>query len=275
MANRYNYYDLDPTYRNAFGQPLMRMTFDYKDNEHKMSRHIAQVINELAKSMNPTSMNPAAARTDVVVGGAVSKHAQYRRHDHGHQPGQQRGQQVSAKLGLPQSLHHGRERVPAQLGLQPDRPGRRAGLPRGGYLEKRLSQETRPAGVGMNIVSRHKLPLLVLTGLFAAAGAHADGDAARGKKLFEECAACHSLERGVNGVGPGLQGVFERKAGDLADYRYSPAMKRSGLAWSARTLDIFIADPQKEILGNRMPFSGMPEARDRADLIEYLRGAAR
>ena len=63
MANRYNYYDLDPTYRNAFGQPLMRMTFDYKENEHKMSRHIAQVINDLAKSMNPTSMNPASART--------------------------------------------------------------------------------------------------------------------------------------------------------------------------------------------------------------------
>jgi gluconate 2-dehydrogenase alpha chain len=36
MANRYNYYDLDPTYRNAFGLPLMRMTFDYKENEHKM-----------------------------------------------------------------------------------------------------------------------------------------------------------------------------------------------------------------------------------------------
>ena len=47
MANRYNYYDLDPTYRNAFGQPLMRMTFDYKENEHKMSRHMAQVINDL------------------------------------------------------------------------------------------------------------------------------------------------------------------------------------------------------------------------------------
>ena len=64
MANRYNYYDLDPTYRNAFGLPLMRMTFDYKENEHKMSRHMAQVINELSKSMNPTSMNPASARTD-------------------------------------------------------------------------------------------------------------------------------------------------------------------------------------------------------------------
>ena len=36
MANRYNCFDLDPTYRNAFGQPLMRMTFDYKTNEHKV-----------------------------------------------------------------------------------------------------------------------------------------------------------------------------------------------------------------------------------------------
>ena len=42
MANRYNYFDLDPTYRNAFGQPLMRMTFDYKENEHKMGEHAAQ-----------------------------------------------------------------------------------------------------------------------------------------------------------------------------------------------------------------------------------------
>ena len=64
MANRYNYYDLDPTYRNAFGQPLMRMTFDYKENEHKMGRHAAEVINDIAKSMNPTRLNPAIARTD-------------------------------------------------------------------------------------------------------------------------------------------------------------------------------------------------------------------
>ena len=64
MANRSNYYDLDPTYRNAFGQPLMRMTFDYKDNEHKMGRHAAALINDIAKSMNPTRVNQATARTD-------------------------------------------------------------------------------------------------------------------------------------------------------------------------------------------------------------------
>jgi gluconate 2-dehydrogenase alpha chain len=64
MANRYNYYDLDPTYRNAFGLPLMRMTFDYKENEHKMGRHAAQLVNDIAKSMNPTTFNPATARTE-------------------------------------------------------------------------------------------------------------------------------------------------------------------------------------------------------------------
>lgn len=64
MANRYNYYDLDPTYRNAFGQPLMRMTFDYKDNEHTMGLHSADVINAIAKSMKPTRLDEASARTD-------------------------------------------------------------------------------------------------------------------------------------------------------------------------------------------------------------------
>jgi cytochrome c len=124
-------------------------------------------------------------------------------------------------------------------------------------------------------MSTYILRLAVLLGSLAITGAHADGDAARGKQLFEECAACHSLERGANGVGPTLSGVFERKAGELADFRYSPAMKRSALPWSARTLDIFLADPQQEIRGNRMPFSGVPEARDRADLIEYLKSATK
>ncbi len=64
MANRYNYYELDPNYRNAFGLPLMRMTFDYKANEHKMGQHTANVINNLAKSLSPTMMNPAVARTE-------------------------------------------------------------------------------------------------------------------------------------------------------------------------------------------------------------------
>jgi gluconate 2-dehydrogenase alpha chain len=64
MANRNNYFDLDPTYRNVFGQPLMRMTFDYKENEHKMGRHAADLINNIARSMNATRVNQAVARTN-------------------------------------------------------------------------------------------------------------------------------------------------------------------------------------------------------------------
>jgi cytochrome c2 len=109
----------------------------------------------------------------------------------------------------------------------------------------------------------------------AAGAAHADGDAARGEKRFEECATCHSTQTGVNGVGPSLHDVFGRKAGGLDDYRYSPAMKRSGITWTPQALDTFVADPQKAVPNNRMPFAGMPDAADRADLIAYLEKAAK
>jgi cytochrome c len=112
--------------------------------------------------------------------------------------------------------------------------------------------------------------------LLAAAGAaRADGDAAKGEKRFEECVTCHSTQAGVNGVGPSLHDVFGRKAGGLDDYRYSPAMKRSGITWTAQTLGDFVADPQKAVPNNRMPFAGMPDAAERADLIAYLEKASK
>jgi cytochrome c len=117
--------------------------------------------------------------------------------------------------------------------------------------------------------------LLAAAALLAAAGAgFADGDAARGEKRFEDCAACHRLQAGVNDVGPTLHGIFQRKAAELADYRYSPALKRSGITWTAQTLDAFIADPQKVVPANRMPYAGMLDAADRADLIAYLQKAS-
>src|SRR5256885_2681522 len=84
----------------------------------------------------------------------------------------------------------------------------------------------------------------VLAAALVAGAARADGDAARGELRFEDCVACHSTERGVNKLGPSLFGVLERKAGELADFRYSPAIRRSGITWTPQTLDTFIADPQ-------------------------------
>ena len=105
--------------------------------------------------------------------------------------------------------------------------------------------------------------------------AHAEGDAVRGEARFQECAACHKLDAGANEVGPTLHGIFTRKAAELADFRYSPAMKRSGIVWTPETLNTFISDPQAMVPANRMPYAGMAKASDRADLIAYLSKASR
>jgi gluconate 2-dehydrogenase alpha chain len=51
MSYRNNYLDLDPTYKDPLGRPLMRMTFDYQDNERKMANWMAERCDELAKAM--------------------------------------------------------------------------------------------------------------------------------------------------------------------------------------------------------------------------------
>ena len=120
-----------------------------------------------------------------------------------------------------------------------------------------------------------RITAALLMTLLWVGNAHADGDAARGEAKFQDCAACHKLEAGANNVGPSLNGIFARKAGDLTDFRYSPAIKRSGIVWTPETLDKFISDPQAMVPGNRMPYAGMANANDRADLIAYLSKASR
>jgi cytochrome c len=127
----------------------------------------------------------------------------------------------------------------------------------------------------MGDVLRAAGPAFALALVMATRPSDAGGDAGRGQKFYEECIACHSLERGVHGIGPSLHGVFNRRAGELSDYRYSPALKRSGIVWTADTLDAFIADSQQFLPANRMPYAGMPNATDRADLIAYLQQVAK
>jgi len=112
--------------------------------------------------------------------------------------------------------------------------------------------------------------------LIAAAGvARAEGDAVRGEKRFQECASCHSVAAGQNGVGPSLHGVFGRKAGSLDDFRYSPAMRRSGIVWTPEALDRFVGEPQSVVPANRMPYAGLTDASARTDLIAYLQTATK
>ena len=120
---------------------------------------------------------------------------------------------------------------------------------------------------------KNALTVLMAATLCAAGAAQAQ-DADRGQKLYEECAACHSPDRAAKDtVGPSLYGIAGRKAGDGTEFRFSPAMKRSGITWTREALTDFVADPQKVVPGNRMPYSGMPDAKSRADLITYLLSA--
>jgi cytochrome c len=96
-------------------------------------------------------------------------------------------------------------------------------------------------------------------------------DKANGKTVFEQCHACHSVEAGHNELGPSLHGVFGRKVASVDDFVYSPAFRRANFTWTPELVDRFLADPQAgQFRGNRMPFSGMPDAKERADLIAYL-----
>ena len=94
-------------------------------------------------------------------------------------------------------------------------------------------------------------------------------DAAAGKQVFTQCSVCHSVD-GTNGVGPTLKGIVGSKAGEVPGFRFSRAMKGSNITWDDKALNDFIADPQKVIPGNVMPFSGLADAKQRTDVIAYL-----
>ena len=121
-----------------------------------------------------------------------------------------------------------------------------------------------------------KRGLLTLAAALAAAAAGspalAEGDPARGEKVFAKCRACHTVARGArHKVGPNLHGMFGRRAATAEGYRrYSKGLKTAGFAWDTELLDRYLTSPRKMIKGGRMIFPGLKKARDRADVIAYL-----
>ena len=126
------------------------------------------------------------------------------------------------------------------------------------------------------IPSWRGMSMVLVATLALTTAAHAQqGDAARGEQKFVECAACHSVENGVNNVGPTLAGIFGRKAGAPAEFRYSAAMRKSGITRTPQTLDEYLADPQNPIPAIRMPYAGLTDPAARADLTAYSQKATK
>jgi cytochrome c len=116
-----------------------------------------------------------------------------------------------------------------------------------------------------------KLLMLASTAavLLGAGSVASAADVGRGKELFATCAACHSDK--PDAIGPTLQGVYGRKSGSIADFRYSTAMKRANLTWDESNLRDYIKDPQAKVKGNRMPFGGLSDSDDVNDIVAYLK----
>jgi cytochrome c len=99
---------------------------------------------------------------------------------------------------------------------------------------------------------------LTIALVLAAGSALAEGNEARGERLFnQQCKACHTLNKGgQNIVGPNLNGLFGRKAGS-ADYQYSDSMKNAGIVWDDKTLDDYLKDPKAKVPETKMTYIGL------------------
>ena len=99
----------------------------------------------------------------------------------------------------------------------------------------------------------------------AAVGAYS------GKETFAKCVACHTIDKGGrNGVGPNLHGVVGRSVASIAGFNYSASMKAKGGVWDDASLDAYLENPRKAVVGTKMSFAGLSNADERKALIAYL-----
>ncbi|MDQ2988568.1 MAG: cytochrome c family protein, partial [Pseudomonadota bacterium] len=91
------------------------------------------------------------------------------------------------------------------------------------------------------------------------------------QSVHARCAACHSFN--FDRTGPRHCDLFGRRAGSVASFEYSKAMKNSKIVWNAKTLDRFLANPTKVVPGTSMTYAGVPDKAERAALIAYLKAA--
>jgi cytochrome c len=105
----------------------------------------------------------------------------------------------------------------------------------------------------------------------AAGGAALAQDVAAGEKVFNKCRACHQIgETAKNSVGPELNGLFGRKSGTAAGYKFSDANVNSGITWSPEIFAEYIRDPKAKIPGTKMVFAGLKSEQEVKDLTAFL-----
>ena len=93
-----------------------------------------------------------------------------------------------------------------------------------------------------------------------------------GEIVFKKCMACHQVGPNArNGIGPVLNGVVGRPAGQYAGYNYSSANKNSGLVWDELNLARYLRAPADVVPGTKMVFFGLKKKQEISDVIAYLK----
>ncbi|OYX74119.1 MAG: cytochrome c family protein [Rhizobiales bacterium 17-65-6] len=97
-------------------------------------------------------------------------------------------------------------------------------------------------------------------------------DVAAGEKAFAKCKACHQVgEAAKNTIGPELNGIAGRPAGTAPGYKYSDALRASGIVWDDAALTQFLHDPKAKISGTKMVFAGLKNDVEIANIIAFLK----
>ena len=111
---------------------------------------------------------------------------------------------------------------------------------------------------------------------FGLHSASAEGDPKQGAKAYRACVACHALEPDLHLSGPSLANILGRMAGTAQGYvRYSQGLKGAGFEWNEAAFDGWLENPRAMIPDTYMVFKGIPDARERSDLIAFLRIAGK
>ncbi|GJE25793.1 Cytochrome c2 [Methylobacterium organophilum] len=101
--------------------------------------------------------------------------------------------------------------------------------------------------------------------------------AGRGRRLFGQCGACHTIGKGAGDRnGPNLFGIIGKPVGGGSTrFGYTGSLLRAGGVWSPDRMDLWLAAPAAFAPGTSMTFPGLPDPLDRADVIAYLQAASR
>ena len=141
---------------------------------------------------------------------------------------------------------------------------------------QRFIRVSAPLIAALMVAATSSVPVAAQDDDPASVALSSEGNAEKGRRLFNRCKACHNLTAAKRPkMGPNLDNVFGRTAGTSESFsRYSKALQDAGFVWTEEKLDQWLAQPKTFLPGNKMAFAGLRKPQDRKDLMAYLREAA-